>query len=390
MITIPFQPSSNEILSNDSGTTPQGTITNSDDSFDSFNSHFVSSEESNEVKAQDSSNLNKPSSGREYITSFTTTTTSTIRPDIVKGVEIIRNLVEQAKTTTEAPVGAVQSLTTMRSMKNLKSYNFDSSINSAESTSRASTTPMRIPPNHKLSPLDTTPPLIKSTTTTTLRARVRTIKPLDPIEDSFELEEPISTTRQPVKQTTSTTTTTTSTTMRTTTRGSNRNLPKPQTTLPLDINDIEELLNRIPSTTARIKTTMTTKRPRTTTQAPQDDLLFLRQLVRETAYFISSVRVIDETLLFSLQQRLLQRPTSTRKPVQMKSTTRAPPVTKTTNLPSSSSFDDLLESFQQEPSTTRRPKLTTFSDVDDIAFLKGLVRFILFSLLTSRKTKLNF
>lgn len=47
-----------------------------------------------------------------------------------------------------------------------------------------------------------------------------------------------------------------------------------------------------------------------------------------------------------------------------------------------STFDDLLNSFQKDtvtstsPSTTttRRPQLTTFSDADDIAFLKGLVR----------------
>lgn len=40
-----------------------------------------------------------------------------------------------------------------------------------------------------------------------------------------------------------------------------------------------------------------------------------------------------------------------------------------------STFDDLLNSFQKEPTTTRRPQLTTFSDADDIAFLTGLVRF---------------
>lgn len=41
-----------------------------------------------------------------------------------------------------------------------------------------------------------------------------------------------------------------------------------------------------------------------------------------------------------------------------------------------STFDDLLNSFQKESTstTTRRPQLTTFSDADDIAFLKGLVR----------------
>lgn len=216
---------------------------------------------------------NRPGSGREYITSYTTTTSTTVRPDIVKGVEIIRNLVEQAKTTTEIPAGAVQSLTTMRSMKNIKSYNIDSSINPGELSPTSSTTPMRIPPNHKLSPLDTTP-IPKARATTTVRTRHRTLKPQDSIEDSFELDKPSSTTRRPIKQTTTTATSTTSAT----TRSSNQNLPKPQTTLPIGINDIEDLLNRLPSTTARMKTT-TTRKPKTTTHAPEDDLLFLRQLV---------------------------------------------------------------------------------------------------------------
>lgn len=92
------------------------------------------------------------------------------------------------------------------------------------------------------------------------------------------------------------------------------------------------------------------------------------------------------------QQRLLQRPTSTRMPIQMKSTTTstsAPPTSSTPQLEiftvsrskhehngPTSTFDDLLNSFQKEPTstTTRRPQLTTFSDADDIAFLKGLVR----------------
>lgn len=63
-----------------------------------------------------------------------------------------------------------------------------------------------------------------------------------------------------------------------------------------------------------------------------------------------------------------------------KSTTKMTekPQTETTlktnlKLPSTSTFDDLLNSFQALPTTTRRPQLTTFSDVDDIAFLKGLV-----------------
>lgn len=96
------------------------------------------------------------------------------------------------------------------------------------------------------------------------------------------------------------------------------------------------------------------------------------------------------------QQRLLQRPTSTRMPIQTKSTTSTSAIStsprttsastpnleiytlsknKNENNGPTSTFDDLLNSFQKEPTTTtRRPQLTTFSDADDIAFLKGLVR----------------
>lgn len=47
--------------------------------------------------------------------------------------------------------------------------------------------------------------------------------------------------------------------------------------------------------------------------------------------------------------------------------------TKTDYDEPTSTFNDLLNSFQREPTTTRRPQLTTFSDADDVAFLKGLV-----------------
>lgn len=97
-----------------------------------------------------------------------------------------------------------------------------------------------------------------------------------------------------------------------------------------------------------------------------------------------------------IQQRLLQRPKSTRMPIQTKATTTTKMSTpqleiftisknRNENNGPTSTFDDLLNSFQKDtgtsnsPSstttttTTRRPQLTTFSDADDIAFLNGLV-----------------
>lgn len=89
---------------------------------------------------------------------------------------------------------------------------------------------------------------------------------------------------------------------------------------------------------------------------------------------------------FFVQQRLLQGQGSTTKSTihtkatTAKTTTTTPKVhdlsTANSGIPfhgSTSSFNELLNSFQTEPTTTRRPQLTTFSDADDIAFLNGLV-----------------
>lgn len=202
-----------------------------------------------------------------------------MKPDISKGVEIIRNLVEQAKTTTELPNGSVQSLTTMRNMKTLKSY--DNQYNQPTvSIFDEPSTISQLPPNHKLSPLD----IASTSITHPPRVIQRIIQPHNPPVVSSELDKPTSTTKRPTKPSTTTRTTTSTTarttTMRTTTKG--HNLPKPQTDLSIGINDIADLLNKIPSTTTiRVKTTTTTKRPRTTTHSQDDDLLFLRQLVSE-------------------------------------------------------------------------------------------------------------
>lgn len=57
-----------------------------------------------------------PKSNREYITSFTTTTTTTQKPHIENGVKIIRELAEKARTTDEPDTNRpIQSLTTIKS-----------------------------------------------------------------------------------------------------------------------------------------------------------------------------------------------------------------------------------------------------------------------------------
>lgn len=129
-----FQPSSNEISHNEPSSTtakmttaktttatPESKPTDPDDfSLPSFEDAFDDSSlelESSEPKS--STQMNGKGSGREYITSFTTT--STTKPDIKKGVEVIKNLVGHTKATS-APNSAIQSLTTMRSNRLINTF----------------------------------------------------------------------------------------------------------------------------------------------------------------------------------------------------------------------------------------------------------------------------
>lgn len=98
------QPSSNEITSNES-------ITNTE------NDPFSLSGEIGFEKKEVSPKPTSPKSSREYITSFTTTTTTTQKPHIEKGVKIIRNLVEQARATEQPDINRpIQSLTTTKTL----------------------------------------------------------------------------------------------------------------------------------------------------------------------------------------------------------------------------------------------------------------------------------
>lgn len=100
------------------------------------------------------------------------------------------------------------------------------------------------------------------------------------------------------------------------------------------------------------------------------------------SYIHLTFRTLDECVLRNLSAcpRIFLRAHEAHTVYLQVSTTRTTqkPESDTTlktnlKLASTSTFDDLLNSFQALPTTTRRPQLTTFSDVDDIAFLKGLV-----------------
>lgn len=180
-----------------------------------------------------------PKSGRQYITSFTTTTT--LRPDLSKGVEIIRSLVEQARSTPPVPTGSVQSLTTLKTMPASKEIlNQQSEVKrtmASTTTTRATTTPRmttstrsttttHIPANHRMVPMSST----------TRRMPANHHQTHDELIKSFT-DRPSSTTTKP--------------------RQKSRNTAD----LPIDINDIQDLLNKVPMTTPKLSTKQTTNRP---------------------------------------------------------------------------------------------------------------------------------
>lgn len=217
--------------------------------------------------------------GRQYITSFTTTTTTTIRPGISKGVEIIRNLVEQAQVTPPLPTGSVQSLTTIRAPSSIamtprqrqapRSTTPSTTSTSSQKTTTTSATTTALPPNHRSSPIDFTT-FAQSTT-------VKTTRRTPPSRLPYDSEELLSSS---------------------TTRPSRGRVPNKTerekanvvSERPIGIDDINELLNKLtPSTTTARRekptttttartTTTTTSRPRTTKNA-QDDIDFLLQVV---------------------------------------------------------------------------------------------------------------
>lgn len=72
--------------------------------------------------------------------------------------------------------------------------------------------------------------------------------------------------------------------------------------------------------------------------------------------------------------------TTTPKPTTTSTTTTTTSSTTRRPQPTLEQLNDLLDSFPL--TTTRRPKLTTFSDADDKAFLAGLVRVLLITFLS--------
>lgn len=229
------QPSSNEVTSNENQSTSSETADFDDDPF-SLDPIVDSS-------VQTKPSATSPKSNRDYITSFTTTTTTTQKPHIEKGVKIIRELVEQAKTTPQPDSDRpIQSLTTTKPMI--------TKVTEKKITQKFTTTPL--PPNHK-SEAETvsgrttiymTKPMLSSTTKTMRTPTIATTRAMSPVTRSPDL-------------------------IRTTNES------------PIGINDIEDLsklLKTIQSTTIKKeRTTTIATTPKTKTTA--DDLNFIRQVV---------------------------------------------------------------------------------------------------------------
>lgn len=276
---------------------------------DPFNDSSFELESIPELKT--STQTNKKGSGREYITSFTTTTT--IKPDTRKGVEVIKSLVGHSKAS--APSSAIQSLTTMRSNKiintqpTIRTTIVDDPFDDSDFSSLSD----RYVPSPSFGG-DNPKPLPDL---------------LDDAEGGFSdenddlswsldssLEDAGIKSNEMTTVTKAFTTTTTTTTQRPT-KITTKSIPAISTaersttrtgassTLNLEINDIENLLYNIQTTptptvaptkrtttttttaatttTVRATTTRpsstTTKTPRTTTKPPNDDVAFLQQLV---------------------------------------------------------------------------------------------------------------
>lgn len=225
-----------------------------------------------------------PKSNREYITSFTTTTTTTQKPHIEKGVKIIRNLVERARNNEDGNVEKpIQSLTTMKPMT--------TSRGKSTTTLRSTTLPI----NHKL---DSDETMKKSIHPHHFHHSSNTsnITFTDP---AYDLREPLSSNQRVMKSPTAKSSSNNenstktpspppkstgidSNVLKSSTAKSSSNKEKASITsteTAITINDVEDLINKVQTTTRNGKAS--TIRTKSTTPIPSDseDIDFLKQVV---------------------------------------------------------------------------------------------------------------
>lgn len=178
-----------------------------------------------------------PKSGRQYITSFTTTTT--VRPDLSRGVQIIRSLVEQARVTPPVPTGSVQSLTTLKTMAASKEM-----TNQHKDLMRTSTA---------------RPTTARTTTVRATTARTTTVRTTTSTRPTTTSNIPTNHRMMPISSTTRRMPTNhqshdeliKSFTERPTTTARTRQKSRNTADAPIDINDIQDLLSKVPPTTTK-------------------------------------------------------------------------------------------------------------------------------------------
>lgn len=221
-----------------------------------------------------------PKSNREYITSFTTTTTTTQKPHIEKGVKIIRNLVERARNNEDANAEKpIQSLTTIKPMTTSRGKS-TTTLRSTTFMTETQTLPM----NHKHDSDET----IKKSIRPQQKQNEKSIE-----NDGLDFSEEDSTEDVKQKTTVRATATTTASKKMNSVTSSRTSSTTPvtksstykeianitPTETAITINDVEDLINKVQTTTRNGKASTT--RAKSTTQIPSnnEDTNFLEQVV---------------------------------------------------------------------------------------------------------------
>lgn len=308
------------------------------------------------------------------------TTTETSR-----GVEIIKNLVEQAKTTENVPSGAIQSLTTSKNKEVGRGFAVFSTAQTSTSTEEQKpNVPYNIKSNSNVrTDTETENTVVVKDVTTNITPIVTLVYPsteqtntyIAPIDTTSS--QTIITTSKP--STTSTIRITTSTTISTTT-------PNPTT----------KFVN-----SSNIRRGTTTNRPMAATilstqsqdqSTLQRNLLLLQELLGLTengARNLNQANPLKPTTVSMRRSTSTTSTTTTEAPTSSTTTpkpstttpkptttTPEPIITSTTIRPSAiqfNSIDDILNSLQTSRPTTQRPRTTTAAEVDDLTFINRLV-----------------
>lgn len=328
------------------------------------------------------------------------TTTETSR-----GVEIIKNLVEQAKTTENVPSGAIQSLTTSKNKEVGRGFAVFSTAQTSTSTEEQKpNVPYNIKSNSNfqtdaenektvvvkdvttnITPIVT---LVYPSTEQT-NTYIAPILPIDttPSQTITTTSKPSTTSATPSTSTIPITTSTTSTTSSTTTVSTTTiSTTTSSTTTP---NPTTKFVNLRRGTTTNHPMAATILSTQSQDQSTlQRNLLLLQELLGLTengARNLNQANPLKPTTVSMRRSTSTTSTTTTTKaPTSSTTTTTTPKPTTTTPEPITTSttirpaiqfnsIDDILNSLQTSRPTTQRPRTTTSAEVDDLTFINRLV-----------------